>query len=124
MIERDERPAGSVPSPSGPLRPPEHLSPLARAWWLSLAGEFELEAHHLAMLGAAAECLDRMAEARECIEAEGAIVRDRFGQLRTNPAVLVERDSKTLFARLCREIGFDADPPPDPRLPRSRGRVR
>lgn len=38
---------------------PHHLSPVARKFWRSVLAEYELEPHHLAILAAACEALDR-----------------------------------------------------------------
>lgn len=82
---------------------------------------FILEPHHVALLSAAASALDRAEEARELITSEGAYIHDRFKQRRAHPAVAVERDSRTLFARLVRELGFDVDAPLPPGRPPSSG---
>lgn len=92
-------------------RAPEHLQPATRAWYLAVLKDFELEPHHVRVLTLAGEAWDRCTEARERLAADGAYFQDRFGQLRTHPAVAVERDSRIACARLIRELDLDVDPP-------------
>lgn len=73
---------------------------------------YSLEPHHLRLLEGAATSWDRAVECRVLIAAEGAVVRDRFGQAKPHPAAGIERDSLVAFARLCRELGFDSAIPP------------
>lgn len=101
--------------------PPEHLSKDAATWWSAVVAAYVLEDHHLRLLTEAAVSWDRAQEARRIIERDGIVVIDRFGQPREHPAVKVETASRTLYARLMRELDLDGEPLPDPRLPR-RGR--
>lgn len=87
---------------------PKHLRAASRRWWNEVAGAFVLEAHQVELLNAAAGCLDRMAEARELIKADGLVVPGRYG-VRANPAVAIERDARLAFARLVRELGLSDD---------------
>ncbi|MEN1679252.1 MAG: P27 family phage terminase small subunit [Planctomycetota bacterium] len=93
--------------------PPEHLQPATAAWWRDVLAEFELEAHHLRLLRLACEAWDRAQQARLVLAEEGLIFTDRFGQPRSRPEVAIERDSRTAFARLLRELQLDcAEPEP------------
>jgi P27 family predicted phage terminase small subunit len=111
----------AVREPSLP-QPPDHLSPTAAAWWTAVVAEFDLEAHQLVILEAAADAYDRMLECRAIVLTEGAVVRDRYDKPKTHPAALLERDSRLSLARLIRELAFDV-PMPDTR-PNRRGGQR
>jgi len=90
---------------------PRHLRTATKRWWRAIVGAFELEAHHLKVLQAAAEAWDRAQEAREAVTAEGILVKDRWGQLKANPACNVERDQRALFGRLVAQLDL---PLPEP----------
>ena len=96
---------------------PKHLRPATKRWFNHVTAEWSLEQHHIKLLIAAAESWDRMAEAREAIANKGLIFQDRFGTPRARPEVSIERDSRTAFARLIRELDLDIDEPARPRRP-------
>jgi len=107
-------------APAGPT-PPAHLRPKTRAWWAEVHHSFALEAHHVRLLTLAAEAFDRAEQAREILAKTGLTFTDRFGQPHARPEVAIERDSRTAFARLLRELDLDSEPQPEFRPPR-RGR--
>ena len=92
-----------------------HLAPATRAWFQQIATDFELESHHLQVLLIASEMLDRAAAARESIQADGVLVKDRYGCLKSNPAVEIERSSRAMFLKSLRELGLDVEEPTAPR---------
>lgn len=97
---------------------PTHLSDDAAAWWSRVNQEYALEPHHIRLLTLACEAWDRGQGAREILDAEGLTYLDRFGAPKTRPEVAVERDSRTAFARLLRELDLDLDGPTEaPRAP-------
>ena len=98
--------------------PPDYLGEESRVFWQEVCGNFYLEAHHLKILESVCTCWDRIVIARDEIAASGVFIKDRYGQIKTNPAVRVEDDSKILLARLLRELQLDVDLPDDPRPPR------
>lgn len=98
-------------------RPPAHLSRQAKRWWRSVLDAYDLEPHHLAILTAAAEALDRKEEARLMIAADGIVLRLADGSSTPHPAVQVEDLSAMRFAHLVREIGLDATSGSEVRLP-------
>ncbi|MGK2924063.1 MAG: hypothetical protein ACSLE2_00435 [Lysobacterales bacterium] len=102
---------------------PKHLAADTRAWWLGIASEYELEAHHLRLLTLAGEAFDRGQEARQTLAKAGAYYVNASGEPRAHPAVAVERDSRVAYARLMRELDLDGQLEPDIRPPRIRSRT-
>lgn len=102
---------------------PRHLSPSSRKLFRRVVADYELdrEPHALETLRLACEALDRCAEARDVLAADGAILRDRFGQARAHPAVAIERDSRLAALRAFRELSLDGQAPEDVRPPRVNG---
>jgi len=110
--------------PKGKPKAPAHLRPETRKWWLSVVSLWELEEHHVHLLTNAAEALDRIAEARSAIAADGAYFVDRFGARKPHPALATERDNRALFARLLRELDLDGSAAPEPPRPPLLARYR
>lgn len=88
-------------------KPPRSLKAKGKALWCVVVEAFELEPYQLETLRLACEALDRVEEARSVIAQHGLVIAGRFG-LKSNPACDIEKDNKTLYARLMREIGLDA----------------
>jgi hypothetical protein len=87
----------------------------------SVLSEFEFKStHDFRRLDLAAHCLDRIEACRLVIEAEGDFIKDRFDQKREHPALKSERDQKTIFCRIIRELGLDLQDPEESRIPRGR----
>lgn len=91
------------------LTAPKHLSKRMRALWAETVREYEMGAHHLELLRLALEAIDRCAQARDAIAADGAYLPGRYGGSRPHPALAVERDSRIAAARLFRELRLDDD---------------
>jgi P27 family predicted phage terminase small subunit len=90
---------------------PKHLSDDGREFWSSVISEFSInDAAGLALLLTACEALDRMANARLVIEADGEIVKDRYGSPRVHPACQLERDSRNGFLAAMRALSLDMGP--------------
>jgi phage terminase small subunit len=106
---------------------PPHLSPEAAQWWRDAVGTYVLKPHHLKLLRAACEAMDRMEGARVVIANEGMTVPTRNG-VKAHPLLAVERDARLGLARLIRELDLDTEPPasdrfaPPPLLSNNRGR--
>lgn len=92
--------------------PPVKLGKFGKAFWVRVTAEFEVDEHHLDLLASACQQLDRAAAAAAVIAAEGVTSKDRFGQVKTHPAVDAERNAHLAFCRLQRELGLDIAPPP------------
>jgi P27 family predicted phage terminase small subunit len=103
---------------------PDHLSKEAKRWWASVVADYELEPHHLHLLQAACEAWDRCQQAREVVSREGITFRTANGDVRTHPAVTIEKDARIVFARLVRELDLDAEPPAERSRPPALGSNR
>ena len=100
------------------IKPPKHLKPVTKKWWLNIAQNYELDSHHFKLLTLACEALERCQDAREGLKVHGTVYIDRFGCPHARPEVAIERDNRIAFARLIRELCLDADIPEDSRVPR------
>lgn len=102
--------------------PPAHLSASSRRLFRGIANDFALwkEPAALATLQLAAEALDRVTEARVLIEEHGILVPNRFGELRPNPALTLEKDARIAVLRALRELSLDPVEVLDTRPPRLR----
>ncbi len=61
------------------------------------------------LLRAAGEAWDRCQQARQAVADQGLTFTDASGSIKTKPAVSIERDARTLFARLVRELNLDQE---------------
>ena len=95
----------------------DHLTEEAKELYDQTKKDYELENHHLKILKAACESMDRMNQAREILNEKGLTMQDRFGQEKSRPEVAIERDSRGQFAKLIRELGLDLEPPEEPGRP-------
>lgn len=107
------------------MKSPEHLSDDAAAWWLEVVREYDLEPHHIRLLTLACDAWDRGQQARILLASEGLVYYDRFNAPKARPEAAIERDSRTAFARLLRELDLDLDGPSEapraPAIPSNRG---
>lgn len=95
----------SIPAPSG-------LSPAAVKWWKRLHSEFDLADEAAAfLLESALRSFDRMSEAAALVTKHGIVVADKFGQLKSNPATTVERDSRAAMHAAFKQLNLDVLPP-------------
>ena len=90
---------------------PSHLKAAGAAFFESVRAEYGIhDSGGLALLSVAAEALDRMREAQAAIKKHGAMVADRYGQLKTNPACTLERDSRNGLLSALRQLHLDIEP--------------
>lgn len=93
------------------LTPPDHLGEAGRDLWRAVATEYAVQdAAGLALLASAAECADRVAQAREQIERDGLTVLDRFGQRKPHPAAAIERDARAGMLAALKALNLDLEP--------------
>ena len=58
-----------------------------------------------------------MVEAGVIIAEHGAVIKDRYGQLKPNPAITVERDSRAAMLAAFKTLNLDVLPPMKPGRP-------
>ena len=87
---------------------PKHLTAETAEWWIGVIAEYEMEPHHVRLLTLATEAWDRCQQARGILAKKGLTYEDRFSQPVARPEVAIERDSRTAFARLLRELDLDS----------------
>src|SRR2546430_14575143 len=68
----------------------------------------------LALVTTAAEAQDRIREAQRAIRQYGALVPDRYGALKQNPACFLERDARAGMLSALRALNLDLEPLRDP----------
>lgn len=100
---------------------PSDLSPAAKTWWKRLHKEFDLEDAGAAfLLESALRAFDRMNEAAALIDKHGVCIRDRYEQLKPNPAVAAERDARAAMLGAFKQLNLDVMPPQRPGRPPGR----
>lgn len=92
------------------VKPPKHLSSESKKLFQWVIDSFFLEPHHIRLLALMCEADDRATQARKDVEKNGLTFTDRYGQIKMNPSVQIERDSKVIFARLLRELSLSETP--------------
>ena len=86
---------------------PKHLSAASKRPWAAILTDTELrEAAQLSMLTCGLEALDRKERARELLNAEGEVYRDKWGQPKPHPATTVERDNRAAAMRIFQLLGL------------------
>ncbi len=90
---------------------PKGLSAESKRWWKKLLSEYEIsDSGGRLLLEEMLRALDRLRGAQGILQAEGVVIEDRFGQKKTHPAVLVERDSRSQFLTALRNLNLDLEP--------------
>lgn len=98
--------------------PPDHLSHEARDWWRKLVGEYDLaDPDALLLLQTVCEAFDRMRSAQAAIQKDGTTILDRFGQTKSHPALVTERDARSAMMTALRQLRLDDEPPREPGRP-------
>ena len=86
---------------------PKHLDAEERKLWTRITSENTFsDGASLALLTAALEAHQRARQCREIIDKQGAVVTDRFSQVRPHPLLASERDAKSTFIASMRAIGL------------------
>jgi hypothetical protein len=84
------------------------LSAESQAFFDNVAKDFQInDPGGLKILFQAAQCLDRVSEARTILDKEGMVIYDRFTQARPHPAAKLECDFRAGFLASMRLLGLD-----------------
>ena len=90
---------------------PATLSTEARRWWARLLDEYGIDdPAGLLLLQTSLEAFDRMKDAQKRIKKDGAIIKDRFDQLRAHPAITTERDGRAQMLMAMKSLNLDIEP--------------
>ena len=90
---------------------PSHLGRAGKKLYRDLVSEYGItDGGGLALITTAAECLDRMRNAQRAIKQHGELTADRYGTLKANPAVNIERDARNGFMTALRALNLDVVP--------------
>ena len=92
--------------------PPKALSAAAKGWWKTLTNDYMIEGNDSAglLLETALRAFDRMTQAQALIGEHGMVTFDRNGQLRPNPACVIERDSRAAMLMALKSLNLDLEP--------------
>jgi hypothetical protein len=71
----------------------------------------------LLLLETAMRCFDRAEEARRLVDAQGAVLKDRFGQSVPHPALKAERDARGQMMSALKSLNLDVAPVRPPHRP-------
>jgi len=94
-----------------PLKPPRHLKAAGKTLWNDIVHQYRIaDGAGLALVTTAAEALDRMREAQAAIRQHGALVADRYGGVKQNPACFLERDARAGMLSALRALNLELDP--------------
>jgi phage terminase small subunit len=91
-------------------RPPAGYTPEARKLWQDVLDGWSIDAAALVLLDAACTALMRVRQAQAILTRDGIVSSDRFGQAKTHPAILVERDSKQTLLQSLKALNLDLEP--------------
>ena len=96
---------------TAPVRAPKGLGREAREWWKRLQAEYGIaDVGGLATLELGARAFDRMTRAAQLVDADGCVVRDRWGQAKPHPAAATERDARAQVLHALKALHLDVEP--------------
>ena len=96
-----------------PKRPkaPKHLKKHGALLYRDIAAEFEItDSGGIALLTTACECLDRLRSAQAAVDEHGPLTMDRYGCLRANPALAIEKTARGHLLQALKQLNLDIEP--------------
>lgn len=90
---------------------PKGLTPGARRFWRDTQASYAIQdTAGLAVLEVAARALGRMEGAAAVLDREGVVFKDKAGQFKPRPEVIIERDARSGFLAALRALQLDLEP--------------
>jgi P27 family predicted phage terminase small subunit len=91
---------------------PKHLSAEAKAWWERIQNEYSVQdSGGVFLLTSMLESFDQMRAAQALITSDGLVCRDRYDQVKANPATVVARDARSAMLQAMKQLGLDIPVP-------------
>ncbi|MGA8862198.1 MAG: hypothetical protein WBM09_12135 [Gallionella sp.] len=88
------------------------LSAAAEKWRKEILEQYAItDSAGLLLLQTAMESFDAMREAQRLVSLHGALVKDRLGTLKANPACAYLRDSRAAMLSSFKALNLDLEPP-------------
>jgi P27 family predicted phage terminase small subunit len=78
-----------------------------KAWWRSVAAEYQLQDAGYLLLQYAAESWDLAQMCRKTLRKEGLLVQDPKQGTKAHPLVAVRRDATATFQRCLKQLGLE-----------------
>src|SRR5262245_38025829 len=103
-IRKEPPVSTSPPVPAG-------LSRESGEIWERVVTEYAIkDSAGLEVLRVGLEAHDRYRQAQQAIDADGASVKDRWGQTKPHPLLACERDARAQFLAAMKQLNFDLEP--------------
>ncbi len=94
-----------------PLNPPRHLKRPGRDLWRGVMRQYGIDdSAGMTLLATACACVDRMRAAQKLIDEHGETVKDRYDQIKVNPACALEKDARNGLIAAIRAMNLDIEP--------------
>ncbi|MDO8862470.1 P27 family phage terminase small subunit [Haliea sp. E1-2-M8] len=87
------------------------MSTEARSWWDRLLAEYGIaDDAGLLLMQTALESFDRMRDCQAAVTRDGAMIKDRFDQLKPHPLLATERDARAQMLSALKALNLDLEP--------------
>jgi hypothetical protein len=93
-----------LPEAAGDADSPVVLTGERLTLWTDLRARYQLDVASEALLKNGVEALERAHSLAQQVARDGAVFKDRFGGLKPNPAILLERDFRGLASRTLSQL--------------------
>jgi hypothetical protein len=106
---------------SAAMQPPSILKTEGKKLWNDIQREYGIgDSGGLSHLETACRCMDDITKFRELVECDGALVPDRFGQLKPHPLISAIRDLESTKRQSLLALNLDVKPAKAPGRPPGR----